>query len=72
MVTAAAFTPSGQRVLSASQDGTLRLWDLEGGWELSCFEGHAGGVTCLAVSPAGRYAVSGGTDRTVRVWELPE
>lgn len=31
VVTSCAFDPAGQRILSSSQDGTSRLWDVETG-----------------------------------------
>jgi serine/threonine protein kinase len=65
-----AFAPDAQRVLTASLDGSLRLWDVVSGRELRRFTRHAGAVTGVAFSPNGRYAVSAGADRTVRIWDV--
>jgi serine/threonine protein kinase len=69
-VTGVAFTPDGQRALSSSLDGSLRLWEVVSGRELRRFARHAGAVAAVGLSPNGRYAVSGGADRTVRVWDV--
>ena len=66
-VWALALLPDG-RALSASDDGTLRLWDLATG-ESRVLEGHTGTVSALAVLPDGR-ALSGSSDGTLRLWDL--
>ena len=38
------FSPDGKQGLSGSQDKTLRLWHVETGKELRCFQGHTGAV----------------------------
>src|SRR5438132_14128246 len=75
-VRAVAVTPDGRRAVSASEDGTLRVWDLEsaqnaGHWglELRALEGHEQ-VNSVAVTPDGRRAVSASEDHTLRVWAL--
>jgi WD40 repeat protein len=71
-VTAVAFVPGGDTVLSGSMDGTLRLWDRESGKELRRMV-HKGGAYDVAVSPDGRRALSAGFgDKTVRVWNLAD
>ena len=65
-----AYLPGERTALSASDDGTLRLWDIESGKELHKFEGHAGAIHSLAVSTDGRKALTGGEDGTVRLWDL--
>ena len=69
-VCAVTVTPDGRRVLSASQDRTLRLWDLESGETIRTLEGHADAVYAVAVTPDGRSAISGSGDGTLRVWKL--
>ncbi|TMQ33708.1 MAG: hypothetical protein E6K70_11650 [Planctomycetota bacterium] len=69
-VTAVVFLPDGQRFLSASLDGTLRLWSVPTGTELLRLE-HRGGVHDAAVSPDGRQVLSAGFgDKTIRLWDL--
>jgi WD40 repeat protein len=57
-----------QWFISASSDGTLKVWDLESGAELRTLKG--GGVLAVAVMPDGRRAISGAADGTLKVWDL--
>jgi WD40 repeat protein len=63
-------TPDGTRVVSASSDRTLKVWDLESGRELRTLENHSAEVSSVAVTPEGRRAVSASNDHTLRVWDL--
>ncbi|WP_375769088.1 SIR2 family protein [Archangium gephyra] len=65
-----AVTPDGRRVVSASWDGTLKIWDLETGRELVALVGHGNYVIACAVTPDGRHVVSASHDGTLKVWEL--
>lgn len=66
----AAFSPDGTKAVSASADGSLRLWDARTGKEIRRLDGHNGRVWCVAFAPDGRRVVSGGFDGSVRVWDL--
>jgi WD40 repeat protein len=55
-VTAAIFTRDGTRVLSASSDGTLRLWDRRGGDALAVLESGGRPLDDVALSRDGRIA----------------
>ena len=52
-------TPDGKRAVSASQDQTVKVWDLTTGQEERTFAGHDGPVKPVAVTPDGRYVISG-------------
>ncbi|WP_437718588.1 AAA family ATPase [Sorangium sp. So ce448] len=69
-VNACALSPDGQRIVSASADSTLKVWDLATGKLLSTIEGHSGGVNACAVSPDGLRIVSASADSTLKVWNL--
>jgi WD40 repeat protein len=56
--------------VSASEDQTLKVWDLDSGCELRTLEGHSDSVYSVAVTPDGRWAVSASYDRTLKVWDL--
>jgi hypothetical protein len=69
-VTALAVTPDGRQVVSASDDETLRVWNLSSGEVRRTLIGHTGGVTAVAVTPNGRQVVAASRDRTLKVWNL--
>ncbi|XXY54588.1 AAA family ATPase [Sorangium sp. So ce269] len=69
-VTACAVSPDGQRIVSASWDRTLKVWDLASGKLLSTLEGHSDRVNACAVSPDGQRIVSASSDSTLKVWDL--
>lgn len=66
----AAFAPDGKKAVSASADGTLRVWDTKTGKELKRLDGHSGRVWTVAFAPDGRRVVSGGFDHSLRLWDL--
>lgn len=67
-VSALAFLPDEERLVSAAGNGRLRLWNLGQGTLLEEAAGHAGSVFNLAVSPDGSLIASGGDDGRVRLW----
>jgi WD40 repeat protein len=68
-IRAAAFSRDGQRVLTAGDDGTARIWDAETGREILVMRGHEGQVNSVDFSPDGKLALTAGEDGTARVWD---
>ena len=60
-IVSVAFTPDGRRVVGASLEGTLRVWDLASGAIVQTFAGQSSGEN-LAVTPDGRTALLGSRD----------
>ena len=67
-VSGAAFSPDGRRIVSASFDKTVRVWNADGTGPPLVLRGHDDRVPGAAFSPDGRYIVSASWDKTVRVW----
>ncbi len=66
-ITSIAAGADGPMAVTASRDGTIRLWNASEGRQLRVLEGHQGTVTCVAVTPLGDV-VSAGEDGTLRLW----
>jgi WD40 repeat protein len=65
-----ALDAQGGRLVTASEDGTVRVWHPDSGKPIHTLKGHQGIVLAVAVTPNGARAVSGGQDGSVRVWDI--
>ncbi|XP_023018295.1 connector of kinase to AP-1 [Leptinotarsa decemlineata] len=81
-VRALAFHPVDPVLITASEDHTLKLWNLQKTVPakksasldvepLYTFRCHTGPVLCLAVSGTGEHCYSGGLDGAVNCWNVP-
>ena len=69
-VTACTVMPDGRHAVSASEDHTLKVWELGSGRAVATLAGHTGVVTACAVTPDGWHVVSASRDHTLKVWKL--
>jgi WD40 repeat protein len=68
-IRSAAFSPDGQRIVTASYDRTARIWDVATGQELIKLSGHIDRVWSAAFSPDSQFIVTASKDRTARIWD---
>ena len=68
-VRAAAFSPDGSRIVTASEDKTARLWDAATAKEIAVLRGHESVVNSAAFSPDGSRIVTASSDKTARIWD---
>jgi len=71
-VTGVAHLSDGRRIITCSDDGSLRLWDLESGVQIGndWRDGGKEEVWSIALSPNGKSVASGSRDGKVRLWDV--
>ena len=69
VVSSAAFSPDGGRIVTASADRTARVWDAATGREITTLSGHTDVVSSAAFSSDGGRIKTASGDRTARVWD---
>ncbi|KAI4464625.1 transcription initiation factor tfiid [Holotrichia oblita] len=57
-------------LVSASQDKTIRLFDLSEYSQKMVYRGHDNPVYCISTSKGGDYIISGSYDHTARLWSM--
>jgi platelet-activating factor acetylhydrolase IB subunit alpha len=66
---AAGSPSSGNLLVSASRDKTLRIWDVTTGYCVKTIKGHSDWVRDVTPSLDGRFLLSAGSDQTARLWD---
>lgn len=69
-MTAAAFSPDGAHIVTASRDGTARVWRSDGGGDPLVLAGHSAPVVAVAFSPDGAHVATAAEDGELRVWPV--
>jgi WD40 repeat protein len=69
-VTAVRFSEDGKKIISGSDDNTIRQWDIESGNEEQKIVLTDGYTDRLAISTDGKVAASGWGD-TIKIWDIP-
>ena len=65
-----AFSPDGKRLLSASFDHSVRLWDVHAHKSLREYTHHSDFVYAVAFTPDGKKLASASKDRTVQLVDV--
>ncbi|MGA2254897.1 MAG: WD40 repeat domain-containing protein [Thermoguttaceae bacterium] len=63
------FSSDGKKIVTASDDGTIRTWDAATSRQEKVLR-HGSWVRGMALSPDGKWIVSNSLDDTVRLWDM--
>lgn len=63
------YSPDGSMLVSASYDGTVRVWDARTGRQSKEVRFRDVRFDSAAFSPDGRFVACGGSDACVRLWD---
>lgn len=66
-ITSIRFSPTQNQIATASRDGTVKLWTVQGK-EITTFKGHQGDVYSVDFSPDGQQLVTASKDGSVKLW----
>jgi len=69
-VFAAAYSPDGMHIVTASGDRTARVWDARTGAQIAVLAGHGDIVESAVYSPDGTRIVTASDDGTARIWDV--
>jgi WD40 repeat protein len=67
----ALILPGGTQIVSGSEDGTVRTWDLNTGKQIRSMN-HGGPVTAVAARPDGQMVASAGADNVAKLWQVSD
>ncbi|ETO33724.1 G-protein beta WD-40 repeats containing protein [Reticulomyxa filosa] len=69
-VSSVRFSADGRKIVSASYDRTVRIWDVSSGKQLQIFRGHTSAVFTARFSPDEHTVASCSKDGTIRLWDV--
>lgn len=63
------FTPDGAQLITADDNGFIRLWNAHTGKPANKIRGHEDQITCLALSEDGKQLATASVGLTAKIWD---
>jgi WD40 repeat protein/serine/threonine protein kinase len=72
LISGVAMSPDGQRLVTASHDNTVRIWEVSSGRQLLSWIAHPQPIFGVAFGPDGRQVATASADKTFKVWDAAD
>ena len=69
VVMRAKFSPDGRYIASASEDNSVRVWDVSTSKQIWKYESDCYFLSCC-ISPDGKYLAASSRDETIKLWDF--
>ncbi len=63
------YSPTGKHIYSASEDKTIKMWDVSTGIDINTFNAHESGVNTISLSKDGSTLISGDKSGKIIIWD---
>ena len=63
-----SYSPTGKHIYSASEDKSIKMWDVATGIDVNTFNAHEAGVNCIYLSKDGKTLLSGDKNGKIILW----
>lgn len=67
---ALVYSPDSQRIITAADDGKIKVWDVNSGFCIVTFTEHSSGVTDCEFAKRGNVLFTSSLDGSIRAWDL--
>lgn len=68
-ITCLLFHPNEECIISASEDGTIRIWNIDSGECLLLIDNYYS-ISCIDLSPDAQLIVSSSADSAIKLWDI--
>ena len=68
-ITCLCFSPDGQRIITASADRSIIIWNING-TPIKTFQAHNSFIEDIDISPSGRLIASASRGRDIKLWNM--
>ena len=69
-INSVAISSDNKTVVTGSDDGTAKIWDINSGQGLHTLTGHTKFINSVAISSDNTTVVTGSDDTTVKIWDI--
>ena len=69
-ITKVVYSPDGQRIITTSDDGKIKIWDTRSGFCMATFTEHSSKVTGCEFTKQGQIFFTSSLDGSVRAWDM--